>query len=243
MKRILTIAFLICILPILSAQSANKELTQEELLELMDKHRDTVVPLPDEHIFDGMKMYNADEVNLSENRMSATDLNGNPITGVITLIDEPNRKEMRAFKNGYHEGYNLQRNDDRTYLINFKKGEKNPILLYQEFWGNQLIHETQTDIGYYRRYNEAGKLIWDAFKNDDGKNIIRGYDKNGEKTIELNTFVHSAICFLKNGTQRNATREEAERFLDEQEKEVSKSFPREDMRIEPDYEFDFSCKE
>ena len=222
----------------------------EKTLALRDQFRDAPVTVPDEHIFDGMKKYTLSEVKLSEDKMFATDMEGKPITGVVILADEPTKKVMIAFKNGYHEGYNLSQynhdDDNHIFLVDFKKSEKANIRLFQEFWNNQLIYEYKNNGEYIygRRYNDAGKLIWDAITNINLEmTIIRGHNKNGIKTVEIDTFINSDICFLKDGTKRNATQEEVKRFSVERKKSAATSFSIEDVTVEPDYEFDFSCSE
>ena len=236
MKNIFIFAFFICIFPILSVQAEDKELTHEDYLRLIDEYKNEPVPIiPDEHLFDGMKMYNKEDIKFSEEDLTAYDLNGNLITGAVIM----NPRVTKTFKNGKVDGPSLAKNEDYVMFANFihEGGKYSLVALYQEFLAGQLINEYKNNGKYFygRRYDSSGRLIWDTINDNNMGIIIRAYDKKGNKTIEIDMFVPSVICFLKDGTQRDATPTEVENFFAEQDKVVAQSYG--------EHEFNFSCQE
>ena len=249
MKHLFTIAFLICIFPILSVRAADKELSQEELLQLMDKHRDTIVPLPDEHIFDGMKIYNYDDVKWSEDRKTPYTHEGELLTGVTVgekkIEGTQNLKKIytRWEKGKIADTLIIEENNWTDYYARGKH-------LYQKFLGNQLINESikKDTYGYERQYSAFGKLLYDVISSNKLR-IMRGYDKNGEKIFEAVTTVPNGTCRLKDGTKRQATLEDIDKFYKKAEIAAFAAMGiKNDMLFGydgdyKDYEFDFECEE
>ncbi len=197
MKNIFTIAFLICIFPILSVQADDKDLTHKDYLRLVDEYKNAPIPvIPDKHLFDGMKIYNREDIKFSEEELMAYDLNGNPLTGVVVM----NPRIMKTFKNGKADGPSLFKDGNHIMFINYihEGGKYSRVALHQEFLAGQLINEYKNNGKYFygRRYDPSGRLLWDTINDTNMGIIIRAYDKKGNKTIEIDMFVPSSTCFF-----------------------------------------------
>ncbi len=240
MKKILVV-FLMGIFAACNVYAANPKELHEKYLKFLDNRKNAKVSVPNQHVFDGMKQYDKKDVKFSKDGSIAYDLKGNLLTGVVVI--NPMRPQMKkSFKNGKAEGPAFWQNGNHIIFTdmkhNFSKGKQ---ILLQEFLENRLIKESViTDAyTYSRQYQSSGVLHWEIISNKNAEIIMRGYDKNGKKRIEIDTFVPSAICILSDGSQRNAKPEEVERFLDLQEKSAANLLEGKNS----DEGIDFACQE